>query len=320
MTCVGSKVSVVVPAFNAARTIGAAIESVVAQSHTDWELLICDDASTDDTIDVVRSFADARIRLICNPQNLGPGLSRDIAIGVATGQWIAFLDADDVWLPARLERLLQVAARYSRAIVFDELIECHDTPVGLVPWRKVRNGHCFGYRNGCEPHELEFVDFIRARRTIMQPLIPLSAIRQYDVRHDNAPYSEDLAFVIRLVACGIRLVYVPEAMYMYRLTHGSASTHGHRHGMLQRTLEHSLALFASNPEITASIRGKIAQIQYEARCHQFFLAVKSSRFGDALAALRREPRILAGFIGRVMDRIPYHIHRILHHGSGRGST
>lgn len=98
-----SLVSIVMPAYNSERFIGEAICSVLNQTYRDWELLIVDDCSTDNTCGVVRSFADERIKLLCNSENLGAAMSRNRAIREAEGRWIAFLDSDDLWHPSKLE-------------------------------------------------------------------------------------------------------------------------------------------------------------------------------------------------------------------------
>lgn len=99
-----SLVSIVMPAYNSERFIGAAICSVLNQTYHDWELLVVDDCSTDNTREVVRSFADGRIRLLCNSENSGAAMSRNRAIREAKGRWIAFLDSDDLWHPSKLEK------------------------------------------------------------------------------------------------------------------------------------------------------------------------------------------------------------------------
>ena len=107
-------VSVIMPAYNAARTIGESIESVQSQSFADWELIICDDASTDGTATAVAPYlADNRVRLVQSPQNSGAaGKPRNLAMAHACGQWLAFLDADDVWLPAKLQTQLAYGQRH----------------------------------------------------------------------------------------------------------------------------------------------------------------------------------------------------------------
>jgi teichuronic acid biosynthesis glycosyltransferase TuaG len=113
-------VSIIVPAYKAAAFIEGTIRSVLAQTHTTWEMLIADDCSPDGTRDVVSAWAgrDARIQLIALERNGGPAAARNAAIQRARGRWIAFLDSDDMWLPAKLERSLAHAQAYRAALVF----------------------------------------------------------------------------------------------------------------------------------------------------------------------------------------------------------
>ncbi len=101
-------VSVITPAYKAADIIGETIASVQAQTFTDWEMLIAEDCGPDDTREVVRAIAadDPRIKLIEPAQNGGPALARNHALARASGRWLAFLDSDDMWEPAKLERQL----------------------------------------------------------------------------------------------------------------------------------------------------------------------------------------------------------------------
>lgn len=101
------KVSIVMPAYNAADTIAASIESVQAQTSTDWELLVVDDGSKDDTAEIVRSFADDRITLTTQ-ENAGVSAARNRALEQARGKYVAFLDSDDLWLPEKLARQVEV--------------------------------------------------------------------------------------------------------------------------------------------------------------------------------------------------------------------
>jgi glycosyltransferase involved in cell wall biosynthesis len=101
------RVSVVVPAHDAAATVADAIRSVLAQTRPADEIVVVDDGSTDDTVAVVRSFGGA-VRLVSQPQS-GPSSARNAGAAATTGEWLAFLDADDAWHPAKLERQLRVA-------------------------------------------------------------------------------------------------------------------------------------------------------------------------------------------------------------------
>ncbi len=101
-------ISCVMIFLNGEKYIGAAIESVLAQSRSDWELILVDDGTTDGATRIVRGYCDAhpaRIRLISHPggRNLGMSASRNAGVRASRGRYVAFLDADDIWLPARLE-------------------------------------------------------------------------------------------------------------------------------------------------------------------------------------------------------------------------
>ena len=104
MTAAAPAVSVVIPAYNRAAQIRLAIDSVLRQSFSDFELLVVDDGSTDGTRDVVRGIADPRLRLIETPRNMGASAARNLGIAEARAPWVAFQDSDDEWLPLKLEK------------------------------------------------------------------------------------------------------------------------------------------------------------------------------------------------------------------------
>ena len=101
-------VSIIMPSYNTENYIAASIQSVLDQTYQNWELLLVDDCSTDDTDAVVAPFlSDARIRYLKNEQNSGAAISRNRALREAKGRWIAFLDSDDLWYPTKLEAQLK---------------------------------------------------------------------------------------------------------------------------------------------------------------------------------------------------------------------
>lgn len=98
-------VSIIMPSYNTAQYIEKTIKSVLDQTYTNWELLIVDDCSTDNTDEVVKNYlTDKRINYLKNEQNSGAAVSRNRALREAKGQWIAFLDSDDLWMPEKLEK------------------------------------------------------------------------------------------------------------------------------------------------------------------------------------------------------------------------
>src|SRR4030042_1812239 len=95
------KVSVIIPTYNRAHFILEAIQSVLAQTYADYEIIVVDDGSTDNTKDVLRTYGDKLKYFYQN--NRGPAAARNLAISKSEGEYIAFLDSDDVWMPNRLE-------------------------------------------------------------------------------------------------------------------------------------------------------------------------------------------------------------------------
>lgn len=103
-------ISIVMPAYNAAQYIEQSIESVLKQSYTNWELIIVDDCSIDDTYKIVEKLClnEKRIKLFRMNENSGVAMARNFAISMSRGKYIAFLDSDDLWLPDKLEKQLNL--------------------------------------------------------------------------------------------------------------------------------------------------------------------------------------------------------------------
>ena len=99
-------VSIITPSYKCASLIGETIKSVLAQTYTDWEMLIVDDCSNDGTVEALQPYleADKRIKLFVNEKNSGAAVSRNRALREAKGKWVAFLDSDDLWAPDKLEK------------------------------------------------------------------------------------------------------------------------------------------------------------------------------------------------------------------------
>lgn len=117
-------VSIILNVFNGAATLRDALQSVLEQTFTDWELIVWDDHSTDDSASIVASFDDFRIRYVLAPEQTSLGEARGLAVQEARCEWLAFLDQDDVWLPRKLEQQLasadspNVGLIYGRTIAF----------------------------------------------------------------------------------------------------------------------------------------------------------------------------------------------------------
>jgi succinoglycan biosynthesis protein ExoO len=117
-------ISVLIPAYNAGGFLHRAVRSAIKQTRAPLEILIVDDASTDDTFAVANELAadDSRVRVFKLPQNSGPAAARNAGLNAARGDWIAPLDADDAFVPSRLETLAQAHAGKSTDIVLDNFL------------------------------------------------------------------------------------------------------------------------------------------------------------------------------------------------------
>lgn len=110
------KVSVIIPTYNRASSIGNSIQSVLNQTWQNYEIIVVDDGSTDNTRQVVDSFTDKRVRYICMEQNGGASRARNMGISLAESEFVAFLDSDDEWMPEKLEKQMQVMLQASEKV------------------------------------------------------------------------------------------------------------------------------------------------------------------------------------------------------------
>ena len=126
-------VSIVTPAYNCGAFIAETIESVLAQTYANWEMLIVDDCSTDNTAQIISNYKDDRILFFQNETNSGAAVSRNRALAEAKGRWIAFLDCDDWWYPDKLEKQLEFMLKNNFAFTYTEYIMADDTltPTGI---------------------------------------------------------------------------------------------------------------------------------------------------------------------------------------------
>ncbi len=311
------KVSIVMPVYNGARTLLEAIESILKQTYPDFELIICDDASTDETRYILDDIRDERILIIHNTVNLGEGPSRDRAIELARGIWIAFIDADDAWAPERLEVMLRVASPSLDNIVFDDIWECHDTASGMVPWHVLRSKSAFG-GNGIDAVNVSIEDFICEDRLLRSPLIPTKLIKNHNIRHGCLPFAADTEFFLRVMSYGLDLHYISKAMYYYRITPGSMTGSTERSRMMKGVLENSINLFNHAPDVQAALRKKIAMVKREEKYLPFIWAVKKYEFVKALRLVCQSPWIIIEFFRRLGRSLPYQVHRVWHGGKSRG--
>lgn len=127
-------VSIITPTYNCGRFIAETIDSVLSQSYGDWEMLIVDDCSTDNTKEIVEKYCakDSRIKYCCLERNSGAAVARNRALRMAKGRWIAFLDSDDLWTPDKLEKQLAFMVANDYSFSYHEYTEIDEdsNPIG----------------------------------------------------------------------------------------------------------------------------------------------------------------------------------------------
>lgn len=216
-------VTFVIAAYNSAGTVVRAIESALAQRNVATEVVVVDDASTDDTRQVVAAIEDPRVRLVALPRNSGPGGARNAGLEVARGHWVAILDSDDTVEPDRLARLISRAAKAGAQIAVDNLeVVAGDgsrtrmfgeaelerqtlltLPAFIASNVLFRSQHNFGY---------------------MKPVFARSFLAEHGLRFDETlSIGEDYILLASALARGGRCVVEPAAGYVYHVREGSIS-------------------------------------------------------------------------------------------------
>src|SRR4051794_28482089 len=295
-------VTVIVPAYNAARTLAATLTSVRNQTHSALEILVIDDGSTDATPEIAHCAArdDPRLRLIRQP-NRGVAAARNAGLAEAQGAYVAPIDADDLWHPRKIELQLDAARRVGEALAFvyawSRRIDEADVvlaDLGPVRWR----GDVFP--------KLTVSNFLRNASNALIPTEPLRALGGFDpmLRAAGAQGAEDLKVFLTLAKCGFVEV-VPAYLVGYRTStrtmSGSTQT-------MRRSIELALA------EVTEGDCGlpaqalHIATVNYDLYAADRALKSRDLRlFANFLVkALRRDP-ILAVRLGlaAARDRVSY---------------
>ncbi len=206
------KVSIIMPAFNTSKFIGKAIQSVLNQTYNHFELIIIDDKSTDNTINEINSFKDSRIVFLRNEINLGVGETRNKAIEIATGDYLAFMDSDDIWVNYKLSRQIEFMELKSVIFSFHPLIFIDE----------------IGKEIGKPLLKNTVVDF---QFLLGNTIIPTSSIiidktKFNDVYFPKVKYrsGEDYAFVLKLLKQTKFAYGINEFLGFYRKTNTSLSS------------------------------------------------------------------------------------------------
>ena len=204
-------VSVIMPVYNAARFLEAAVSSVLNQTMTDWELLMIDDGSKDNSCEIAEAFArkDPRIRFLKNAQNMGVSKTRNRGIDLAQGSFVAFLDSDDRWHPRKLEAQLAAMEAekadlcYTSYAIVDEKGNPSKAPYIV-------------------PHRIDFAGLLKENAMGCSTVI-LRRELLGEHRFGEAYYHEDYVLWLTLLREGVRACGCTEILTDWRLIANSRS-------------------------------------------------------------------------------------------------
>ncbi len=206
-------VSIIMPSYNTAKYISDSINSVLYQTYKNWELIIVDDCSTDNTDEAVKPFlSDNRIRYLKNEKNSGAAVSRNYALREAKGKWIAFLDSDDLWEKDKLEKQISFMEKNGYKFSYTDYIEIDENsePLGVTVTgpKVISKTKMFDYCwMGC--------------LTVMYDAEAVGLIQIEDIKKNN-----DYAMWLK-VCKNADCFLLDEKLASYRKRKGSISNHGY---------------------------------------------------------------------------------------------
>ena len=227
-------VSIIMPSFNTGKFIKESIDSVINQTYRNWELIIVDDCSNDITDEVVKNINDSRIVYLKNEVNSGAAISRNKALKKAKGEWIAFLDSDDLWKKDKLEKQVKFMKENNYCFSYTNYIEIDEN--GNPNGKKVTGPQKItriGMFNYCWPGCL----------TVMYDSKRIGLIQIEDIKKNND-------YAMWLKVCKKANCYLlNEELAMYRKRSGSISNHSYLelikwHYKLYRYAEHQNVLYS----------------------------------------------------------------------------
>jgi succinoglycan biosynthesis protein ExoO len=209
------RVSVIVPAYNAAGFLKRALHSALAQTMPDLELIVVDDASSDATLALAHEVAarDSRVRVLHNERNRGMYPTYNRAIDAARGNWITALDADDVWLPERLEQMLAVADRED--MVSDDQLLFYTSPYhrGRSKALSLLSSHGLVVTT---PRRLTPLEFVEHDLGLLKPLIRRSFLCQRKLKYDaDLRIGADFFLYFEFLLAGARWLQLPNGYYLH---------------------------------------------------------------------------------------------------------
>ncbi len=210
------RVSVVMTTYNGGRFVRETIDSILTQSFTDFEFLIIDDNSTDNTIDIIKSYDDPRMQLFRNPENIGISRTRNRGIDLAGGEYLAATDHDDISLPKRLERQVEFLDTNPDVVL-----------AGTAAWFMENNTITHSCDAVTDPYVMHWGLLTQSRLVPSSTCMRLNILRHHKIYYrPEYDYADDYDLFHRLAQVG-KVVSIPDCLSIYRI-HENNNTKLHR--------------------------------------------------------------------------------------------
>jgi glycosyltransferase involved in cell wall biosynthesis len=211
------RVSVIIPAHNACALLAETLDSVIAQTYEDWEVIVADDGSTDGTAALATGY-HPRVGCVCSPRKLGIGGARNLALTRATGELVALLDADDLWLPEYLERQV---ARYDAAVVAGEdvgIVSCDAFELGPDGPRASTYSQRAGWAD-----PVTLTTLLRGNTIFVSAIAPRALIDKLGGFATDCLGTEDYDMWLRILETGRAVLATREPLVLYRIADATVS-------------------------------------------------------------------------------------------------
>lgn len=216
------KISVILPVYNSDKYIRKAVESVLAQSFSDFELIIVNDGSTDNTLNILNDFDDSRITIV-NQSNQGPGASRNRALDIINGEYVMFLDSDDWYHPDALKISLEEITRYDADLTFFTMINYNDGEVYENDWFNLSQFDESFENRAFHPCETPGSIFDLSVG-VCQKIYNTRFLKRIHARFPEGIFFEDMPFFFYVYLKAERISIVKKHLY-YRRKHDESITH-----------------------------------------------------------------------------------------------
>lgn len=240
------RVSIIIPAYNRANMILTALKSVLAQTYPDWEAIVVDDGSSDNTREVVAGVKDARVRYIYQENKGLPG-ARNAGIRASSGEYVAFLDSDDAFLPEKLALQVPVLdANPDLCLVAGGFIE---VDMNMRPLREIRPW--------VKNPTLDLLDWVRTCSfCVGSPLVRRGWLDRAGLFDENMRYVEDWDLWLRMASMGCHMQWLKKPVYLYRM---HASSMVRQAVMMKNGMIAMFDKFFARPDLppeASALRGK----------------------------------------------------------------